>query len=53
MVTHALSTPSRLIGMVQPLYDNHQTGDTDEPLLFETGCAGRLSFFRKATMEDL
>jgi hypothetical protein len=48
MVTHALSTPSRLIGMVQPLCDNTQTDTAGDPLLFETGCAGRISFFQES-----
>ena len=48
MVTHALSTPSRLIGMVQPLAENTQTDAAGNPLLFETGCAGRLSFFQES-----
>ena len=48
MVTHALSTPLRLIGMVQPLYDDTQTDAAGDPLLFETGCAGRLSFFQES-----
>ncbi len=48
MVTHALSTPSRLIGMVQPLDKNTQTDAAGNPLLFETGCAGRLSFFQES-----
>ncbi len=48
MVTHALSTPSRLIGMVQPLGENTQTDAAGNPLLFETGCAGRLSFFQES-----
>ena len=48
MVTHALSTPSRLIGMVQPLGENTQTDASGNPLLFETGCAGRLSFFQES-----
>ena len=63
MVTHALATPTRLIGMVQPL-DHHAGGDianddiandnianddgTDAAGLFETGCAGRLSFFQES-----
>jgi hypothetical protein len=58
MVTHALATPTRLIGMVQPL-DHHAGDDTfndnlandelaDDPGLFETGCAGRLSFFQES-----
>ena len=58
MVTHALATPTRLIGMVQPL--DHYAGDNlandnlandelaDDPGLFETGCAGRLSFFQES-----
>lgn len=48
MVTHALSTPSRLIGMVQPLCDNTQTDTVSDPQLFETGCAGRISFFQES-----
>jgi Lon protease-like protein len=48
MVTHALSTPSRLIGMVQPLCDDDQTDAAGAPLLFEIGCAGRLSFFQES-----
>ena len=63
MVTHALATPTRLIGMVQPL-DHHAGGDiandnranddganddgADAAGLFETGCAGRLSFFQES-----
>ena len=63
MVMHALATPTRLIGMVQPL-DHHAGGDIanddiandDWPMmtgltaagLFETGCAGRLSFFQES-----
>ena len=58
LVMHALATPTRLIGMVQPLY--HHAGDdmsndnlandelADDPGLFETGCAGRLSFFQES-----
>ena len=53
MVAHALATPTRLIGMVQPL--DHHAGDNlandnlaDDPGLFETGCAGRLSFFQES-----
>ena len=48
MVTHALSTPSRLIGMVQPLDENTKTDAAGNPLLFEIGCAGRLSFFQES-----
>ena len=63
VVTHALATPTRLIGMVQPL-DHHAGGDSanddganddtanddgaDAAGLFETGCAGRLSFFQES-----
>ena len=63
MVTHALATPTRLIGIVQPL-DHHAGGDianddiannnianddgADAAGLFETGCAGRLSFFQES-----
>ena len=53
MVMHALATPTRLIGMVQPL--DHHAGDyranddmAGDPALFETGCAGRLSFFQES-----
>ena len=58
MVMYALATPTRLIGMVQPL--DHYAGDNlandnlandelaDDPGLFETGCAGRLSFFQES-----
>jgi Lon protease-like protein len=48
MVTHALATPTRLIGMVQPL--DHKIGDdrAEDRGLFETGCAGRLSFFQES-----
>jgi Lon protease-like protein len=58
MVRHALATPTRLIGMVQPL-DHHAGGDiandniansdgANAAGLFETGCAGRLSFFQES-----
>ena len=58
LVRHALATPTRLIGMVQPL-DHHAGGDianddganddgADAAGLFETGCAGRLSFFQES-----
>jgi Lon protease-like protein len=58
MVRHALATPTRLIGMVQP-HDHHAGGDsandnianddgTDSAGLFKTGCAGRLSFFQES-----
>ncbi len=58
MVTHALATPTRLIGMIQPLdhpavddrsNDNLANDElADDPGLFETGCAGRLSFFQES-----
>ena len=48
MVRHALATPTRLIGMVQPL-DHHADDDKANLAgLFETGCAGRLSFFQES-----
>ena len=48
MVRHALATPTRLIGMVQPL-DHHSNDDRANAAgLFETGCAGRLSFFQES-----
>ena len=63
MIRHALATPTRLIGMVQPL-DHHAGSDiandnianddganddgADAAGLFETGCAGRLSFFQES-----
>ncbi len=63
MVMHALATPTRLIGMVQPL-DHYTGGDSandnianddganndmdNAAALFETGCAGRLSFFQES-----
>ena len=63
MVKHALATPTRLIGMVQPL-DHYTGGDSandnianddgankdmgNAAALFETGCAGRLSFFQES-----
>ena len=48
MVRHALATPTRLIGMVQPL-DHHADDDkANSAGLFETGCAGRLSFFQES-----
>ena len=48
MVTHALATPTRLIGMVQPL-DHHASDEkANAAVLFETGCAGRLSFFQES-----
>ena len=48
MVTHALATPTRLIGMVQPLDHKIVDDRAEDPGLFETGCAGRLSFFQES-----
>ena len=50
MVKHALATPTRLIGMVQPRGNGADADNDadDEPGLFETGCAGRLSFFQES-----
>ena len=47
MVKHALATPTRLIGMVQPR-DLAGDATAEEPPLFETGCAGRVSFFQES-----
>jgi Lon protease-like protein len=47
MVKHALATPTRLIGMVQP-HDLAGDATAEEPPLFETGCAGRVSFFQES-----
>jgi Lon protease-like protein len=47
MVKHALATPTRLIGMVQPR-DLAGDATAEEPQLFETGCAGRVSFFQES-----
>jgi Lon protease-like protein len=47
MVTHALASPTRLIGMVQPFENNGVADLVDDPALFDTGCAGRLSFFSR------
>jgi Lon protease-like protein len=47
MVKHALATPTRLIGMVQPR-DLADDTTAEEPPLFETGCAGRVSFFQES-----
>ena len=48
MVIHALASPTRLIGMVQPFEDSNETNTEDNPSLFNTGCAGRLSFFQES-----
>ncbi|MBL6595325.1 MAG: LON peptidase substrate-binding domain-containing protein [Candidatus Puniceispirillum sp.] len=47
MVKHAMATPTRLIGMVQPR-DHADDASAEEPTLFETGCAGRVSFFQES-----
>jgi hypothetical protein len=48
MVTYALASPTRLIGMVQPCENRNLTDIGEDPPLFETGCAGRLSFFQES-----
>ena len=41
MCQHALTTPTRMIGMIQP----SMQGDEDD--LFAIGCAGRISYFQE------
>jgi len=48
MITYALASQTRLIGMVQPSGDSNVSDTGDDPLLFETGCAGRISFFQES-----
>ena len=48
MVSHAMASPTRLIGMVQPFEDSNVDDTVDDPPLFDTGCAGRLSFFQES-----
>ncbi len=52
MINHALATPTRLIGMVQPLDDDAPNDgvmlNNPVPGLFRIGCAGRLSFFQES-----
>ncbi len=48
MITHALASPTRLIGMVQPFESIRLTETKDDPQLFDTGGAGRLSFFQES-----
>ena len=48
LVNYALASPTRLIGMVQPFEDSNATSTVDDPPLFDTGCAGRLSFFQES-----
>ena len=42
MIRAALATPQRLVGMVQP---TEGAGDTGEPEVYRTGCAGRIVSF--------
>lgn len=50
MVDDALSSPDRLIGMVQPLEDDQllEVQNKTVPELFAIGCAGRISYFQEA-----
>lgn len=47
MVSDALSTPHRLIGMIQS--NTGVTQDEMSPLLYSVGCAGRISSFEETT----
>jgi hypothetical protein len=46
MVNHALATPTRLIGMVQPA--ESPIAGNPVPDLFRIGCAGRIAFFQES-----
>ena len=48
MVNYALATPTKLIGMVQPLGDKSDLESRGDQKLFNTGCAGRISFFQES-----
>jgi len=50
MVDHVLSTPTRLIGMVQPLkgQPGQDVPNNPAPDLFRVGCAGKLAFFQES-----
>jgi hypothetical protein len=50
MIDAALARPDRLIGMVQPLEDDHTANDQSQsaPGLFSIGCAGRITYFQEA-----
>lgn len=47
MISDALSTPHRLIGMIQS--NSGVTQDEMSPLLYSVGCAGRISSFEETT----
>jgi Lon protease-like protein len=46
MINHALATPTRLIGMVQPA--EKPVAGNPVPDLFRVGCAGRIAFFQES-----
>jgi len=48
MVSYALATPTKLIGMVQPLGEKNDAESQVNQELFNTGCAGRVSFFQES-----
>jgi len=45
MISDALSTPHRLIGMIQT--NSSTTQDEMSPMLYSVGCAGRISSFEE------
>ena len=49
MVDFALSTPCRIIGMVQPNEDDQTSQNQNQPVtgLFSIGCAGRVTYFQE------
>ena len=49
MVNYALATPTRLIGMVQPVDPTSPPHDNKHPVpdLFQIGCAGRIAAFQE------
>ncbi len=47
MISDALSTPHRLIGMIQT--NSSTTQDEMSPMLYSVGCAGRISSFEETT----
>jgi len=50
MVNYALATPTRLIGMVQPVDPTSPPQDNKNPVpdLFQIGCAGRIAAFQES-----
>ena len=50
MVNYALATPTRLIGMVQPVDPTSPPQDNKNPVLdlFQIGCAGRIVAFQES-----